>query len=457
MTLALEINDVGLVLAGDGEILAEEPGYAMLDGARPETGVAAARRARLKPLFAETRHWQELGTAPLPRPMPAAATPAEVAYAQLAQFVRPHLGHGPDVLIATPPWYTREQLALLLGVAQEAGLRPVGLVDAGLASASLEPAPESVLQLELALHRSTLTVLDHSGDLRRTRFEILPQHGWIALQQAWLEMISAAFVRKTRFDPLHQAATEQRLCDGLPAWLGASCAGEAVVVEVESSAAVHAVELAAVDFAQAAAPIYDEYVRALQRARPGGGPLHLRLSQRFASMPGLEECLAAIRDCEVTRLPRGAAALGALAYEGVLRRNERGLVLVQHLPVPLQAGTRRASVQTAAVPFELRPTHVVLGSRAYGIGRRPLTLGSAVPGDRRALPLEPGPGISRSHCTLSGGGGAVWLDDHSTYGTFVNGDRVTGRVELRAGDRLRVGSPGVECELVRAVDDDGAP
>jgi hypothetical protein len=457
MTLALEINDVALVLAGDGEILAEEPGYAMLDGARPEAGAAAARRARLKPLFADTRYWQDLGTSPLPRPMPAAATPAEVAYAQLAQFVRPHLAHGPDVLIATPPWYTREQLALLLGVAQEAGLKPVGLVDAGLASASLEPAPESVLQLELALHRATLTVLDHSGDLRRTRFEMLQQHGWLALQQAWLEMIASAFVRKTRFDPLHQASTEQRLCDGLPAWLDALRAGEAVVVEVESSDAKHAVELSAGDFVQAAAPLYDEYVRALQRARPGGGPLHLRLSQRFSSMPGLDEHLAEIRDCEVTRLPRGAAALGALAYEGVLRRNERGLVLVQHLPVPLQAGARRVALQTASVPVELQPTHVVLASRAYRIGRWPLTLGSAVPGDRRALPLEPGPGISRSHCTLSGEGGAVWLDDHSTYGTFVNGDRVTGRVELRAGDRLRVGSPGVECELVRAVDDDGAP
>lgn len=457
MTLALEINDVALVLAGDGEILAEEPGYAMLDGARPETGAAAARRARLKPLFADTRHWQDLGTLPLPRPMPAAATPAEVAYAQLAQFVRPHLGHGPDVLIAAPPWYTREQLALLLGVAQEAGLKPVGLVDAGLAAASLEPAPESVLQLELGLHRATLTVLDHSGDLRRTRFEVLQQHGWLALQQAWLEMIASAFVRKTRFDPLHQAATEQRLCDGLPAWLDALRAGEAVVVEVESSDAKHAVELASGDFAQAAAPLYEEYVRALQRARPGGGPLYVRLSQRFSSMPGLDEHLAEIRDCEVTRLPRGAAALGALAYERVLRGNDRGLVLVQHLPVPLQAGARRAAVRTAAVPAELRPTHVVLASRAFRIGRRPLTLGSAVSGDRRALPLEPGPGISRSHCTLSGEGGAVWLDDHSTYGTFVNGDRVTGRVELRAGDRLRLGSPGVECELIRAVDDDGAP
>ena len=46
MTLALEINDVGLALAGDGEILAEEPGYAMLDGARPETGLAASAATR---------------------------------------------------------------------------------------------------------------------------------------------------------------------------------------------------------------------------------------------------------------------------------------------------------------------------------------------------------------------------------------------------------------------------
>ena len=30
------------------------------------------------------------------------------------------------------------------------------------------------------------------------------------------------------------------------------------------------------------------------------------------------------------------------------------------------------------------------------------------------------------------------------------------RIELRVGDRLRVGSPGVECELVQAVEDDGA-
>jgi pSer/pThr/pTyr-binding forkhead associated (FHA) protein len=90
------------------------------------------------------------------------------------------------------------------------------------------------------------------------------------------------------------------------------------------------------------------------------------------------------------------------------------------------------------------------------VAGRPLVLGSAVPGDRRSIAVAPGPGISRSHCTFAGTDGSVWLEDHSTFGTWVNGDRIAGRVELRTGDRVRVGSPGVECELVRVVDDDGA-
>jgi hypothetical protein len=265
------------------------------------------------------------------------------------------------------------------------------------------------------------------------------------------------FVKKTRFDPLHQAATEQCMVDGLPGWLDAVRDGGRAAIEIESGGATYAIDLDAQDFARAASHVYDEYVRVLQRSRPAGGPLHLRLSHRFVLLPGLHERLAEIRDCEVVRLPRGAAALGALAYEQFLRRDGRGLTLVQHLPVPLRSDPARPLASGAAVPEAMRPTHAVIASRAYRINRRPLTLGSAVPGDRRALLLEPGPGVSRSHCTLWSDGDATWLEDHSTYGTFVNGDRISGRIALRAGDRVRVGSPGVECELVRAVDDDGAP
>ena len=458
MTLGLEINDAGLVLARDGELLAEEPGCAMLDGGTAETGAAAMRRARLKPLYAETRYWQDLGTAPLARPMPAATTHAEVAYAQLARLASALPSADRQLLMAVPAWYTRDQLAVLLGVAREAGFETVGLVDAGLAAAALEPAPEAVLQLELTLHRAVLTVLDHGGELRRTRYELLPQHGWLALQQAWLDLVAAAFVRKTRFDPLHEAANEQRLWDGLPGWLATLESTSTVMLEMQAGGVAHSVELAREAFAAAAARIYDGLVNALQRARPAGGPLHLRLSHRLVGLPGFGERLAELRDCEVTRLPRGAAALGALAYERTLRRSPGAVVLVQRLPVPLRAGpSPAAATAAAAVPVQDRPTHVVLQSRAWPIRREPLTIGSAVPDRRRALVIAAGPGISRQHCTLASDDGGVWLEDLSTYGTLVNGERVRGRVPLRVGDRLRIGSPGIECELVRAVDGDGAP
>jgi hypothetical protein len=456
MTLALEINDVGLVLVRDGDVVAEEPGCAMLDGRTVETGRAALRRARLKPLYAETRHWQDLGTAALPRPMPAATTLADVAYAQLAALAEGLPADARDALLAVPGWYTREQLAVLLGVAREAGLGVVGLVDAGLAAAALEPVPESVVQLELTMHQSVLTVLDHGGELRRSACELLPRHGWMALQQGWLDLVAAAFVRRTRFDPLHEAASEQRLWDALPGWLETLARDPAVTVEVSAAGETLVVELTREDFAAAAAPTYDAVLHALQRARPARGPLHLRLSHRWAGLPGFAGRLAELRDCEALPLPRGAAALGALAYERVLRRDPGALVLVQRLPVPLRADAAAPAAAAPAVPPDARPTHLVYRGLARAILDEPLAVGAAPPAGRRAVVVPAGPGISRVHCSLVRAADGVWLEDLSTYGSFVNGERVGGRVSLRAGDRLRLGSPGVECELVRVVGDDGA-
>jgi len=456
MTHALEINDAGLVLVRDGQVVAEEPGCAMLDGREPQTGVAAARRAKLQPLFAETRFWQELGTAALTRPMPAAATHADVAHAQLAQLAREAGAAGSETLYAVPAWYTREQLAVLLGVAREAGLPAVGLVDAGLAGAALEPVPASVVQLELTLHRAVVTVLEHAGELRRVRYEMLPQHGWLALQQAWIDMIAAAFVRKTRFDPLHEAASEQRLWDGLPGQLAALERDSALTIELPAAGATLAIELTRADFAAAAQTMYDAVAHVLQRARPQGGPLHVRFSHRWMGLPGFADRLAELRDCELRPLPRGAAALGALAFERVLRRDPAQLTLVQRLPVPLARGHVGLAEPAARIAPEDRPTHVVYRGRAWLLGREPLHVGSAVAAGQRTLIVAAGPGVSRAHCRLACDAGGPWLEDQSTYGTFLNGERIGGRVALRAGDRLRLGNPGVELELVRVVDGDGA-
>jgi len=291
-----------------------------------------------------------------------------------------------------------------------------------------------------------ITVLDHAGALRRSGCELLPRHGWLALQQAWTDRVASEFVRRTRYDPLHEAAASSGC--GRAARL-ARDAGARVRGDHRGRGRRHAARgrARARDFADAAGGIYEAVVQALQRARPARGPLHLRVSHRWATLPGFAERLAGLRDCEVVRLPRGAAALGALAFESTLRRDPAALVLVQRLPV------RRASPGCAGAVAALgagrrAATHVVFRGRARAIaGARSRSGGGA--GGRRALEVPAGPGVSRLHCTLAADADGAWLEDRSTYGTLVNGERVGGRAALRAGDRLRLGSPGVELELVR--------
>ena len=87
----------------------------------------------------------------------------------------------------------------------------------------------------------------------------------------------------------------------------------------------------------------------------------------------------------------------------------------------------------------------------------PLSLGWSVGAAPRVLTLPAGiAGVSRSHCTLELRDGQAFVVDHSTYGTFVNDERIGGRLALQVGDVLRLGAPGVALELIRVLQDHGA-
>ena len=50
------------------------------------------------------------------------------------------------------------------------------------------------------------------------------------------------------------------------------------------------------------------------------------------------------------------------------------------------------------------------------------------------------PGISRRHASIRAAGGRITVEDlGSSNGTYVNGSRVSGRIELADGDEIRVG------------------
>ena len=460
--LALELIDSGLLLARqrgeNSEVLTEVPGIAFLGDDTTRTGEAAVERIRLNPLLAHTNFWRGLSTEELTRPSRLARTTADIAFAQAEQLLGPHKSEGESVLLAVPAGYSREQLPLLLGVINETGVRVSGLVDAALAACSLEPAPARVLHLDLELHQAILTVLEYSGGdrsgLKRSRYEIALRHGVLDLNQTVRQLIAETFISKTRFDPLHDATTEQRLVGQVPGLLAQLREQEQTVVSMQFGDRPLEVEIERAQVIAALEPHYVELLRLVQGARVAGMQIQLRLAPRIAAYPGLVERFGTLRDCEVRLLPRGAAALGTLQHEATVSRPD-SLALVYHLPIARATGAE-STAEPEATPAPLRPTHLLFQGRAWRISDQPLVIGWSVDAQRRALVLpSSSPGVSRAHCTVVRRNGAVMIEDHSTYGSYVNEERVAGRTALTVGDRLRLGSPGVTLELIQLVNDHG--
>ena len=95
------------------------------------------------------------------------------------------------------------------------------------------------------------------------------------------------------------------------------------------------------------------------------------------------------------------------------------------------------------------PTHLLYGHHAYAIDDSSLVLGTQGGGDERFVALAADmPGVSRRHCSLARRNGQCILEDHSRYGTFLNGHRIDGTSILQVGDSIRVGSPGFEFQLI---------
>jgi len=457
--LSLELNDAELILARQtaegAEVAAASEGYAVLDESAVLTGEAARQRARLKPLYSHNRFWRELSVADLPRPDPRARTNADLAFAHISNLLSSEVGRVEGILLALPAGYSREQLGLLLGVIGETGVAVAGIVDAAVAATAAEPVGERALHLDLELHFAVLTTLERGAELQRGHSELLARHGMLSLQEAWVETIAATFVRRTRFDPLHEARNEQALWNRLDGWLDELSREESIEVRLSEEQATHSVELARADLLTAAAARYDGLVSFVRKACPAGVATDVVISDRAARAQGLAERLAELPGVRVHRLSRGAAALGALRFAEQIRRPAGQLTLVTRLPAAQAAAApRRVEFRVPAVE---QPTHLVYEGRALAISGVPLAIGWSVPAGGRALRVPAAPGVSRVHCRVSRRDGHALLEDQSTYGTFVNDNPVRGVVALRLGDRLRLGSPGVNIELIQLVDDHGAP
>ncbi|MBM4219077.1 MAG: FHA domain-containing protein [Gammaproteobacteria bacterium] len=441
--VGLEIVDAALVAVRAGARVAASPGVAIVAPADLKVGEAAAAQQRLQPVLAADRFWSDLATDSFAGAAGQAVSHADLAHAHLASVWRAVATPGDEAVLALPGSMRLHQAGLLLGIARHVGMPVAGVVDAAVAATAGLAARTEVLHLDVQLHQAVLTVLDGETVLRRRRVEIAPRAGLKVMFGAWAQLVSEAMVRRTRFDPLHQASTEQQLYDRLPGWLATLAGRESLDVAVESGGSSFVATVRREQFTLAAEAWYAQLAELVRTGLRGGGPATLALSARAALLPALAERLGALPGLEVTVLAETAAAEAAAARAAEIGPAEPPTLVTALARVHAAAPAMRRAVGTPA-------THVVVGGRAHAIDERPLVIGFGEGAGRRIALGGAAEGISRSHCTLLRDRGRTLVRDHSRFGTFLNGGRVAGEAEVGAGDRLRVGSPGVVFELVAA-------
>jgi FHA domain len=460
--LALELNDALLILAtpsgaDEVRVISSAPGVACVTDSELLTGTAAARQAKLQPQRSYHRFWQDLSADPLGRAHRPQLSGADLAFEQLRALLAAADESDRRLIIAVPAGYTHEQLGLLLGIAAEAGVSETGLVDAALGACAVAPVPVHVMHLEMYRHRAVVTAVEREGrDARRARFELDGSWGMQRLEQLCIEIVAGNFVKQTRFDPLYRAQTEQMLADDVGNWLQALQTDEAVPVSLAVGNENPQTDFTRSQWLAAAEPCFAALLQLVQSARPAGQELELRVGRCAQSLPGLVARLQDLNSCAVTLLPEGASARGALQHHASILRGAQPALLCQ-LPLAQKAGAER-TVKSPGGRADPSATHVVCDGRAWPLRTEPLTVGTQVPAGLRALPLAPGqPGVSRVHCRLLLRDGIARIEDLSSYGSFVNEQRVHGQAALQRGDRLRLGAPGIVLEIIQLVDEHAAP
>ena len=452
--LAAHINDAGISVLSAERLLYREPGFALLDDDELTTGSKAFENARIKPRRIHNRFWSDLTTEALPDRRFQHLSAADLVSRQLEQIWNAVAGSGDRLVVAVPAYMTAENLGLFLGIANELGVPVVGLVDAAVAATRREYRGAVPVHVDLGLHVATLSRLKQGGQVQLDRSAVIDNSGMLALYDAWIRVISDAFVKQSRFDPLHTAETEQLLLDRLSDWLSVAAASESVNLEIEYRGIAHSAALESLDLISAAGPVYQRIasqLRAIYRAEEAPA---IQLSDRAARMPGLADMLAARVGGEIFLLEPGATARGLLTRCRDMQRGDGGVTLIRQLP--WDQSTVKIERDEAPVTAG-QPTHLLFENTAYPIDARALLMGSQPVADERWIDLRGDmPGVSRRHCSIERRNGQCIVQDFSRYGTFLNGHKIDGSAVLQVGDLIRLGTPGYEFRLIMTESDDGS-
>lgn len=213
----LHINDYQLRLFQDDVPVISTPAIAHIKEQDVFFGELAKQFSRVFPREINDQFFWKMDTSPLPQTNGTYKHHADLVYGQLNALYEQSEKH-PHWALLAPSHYSNEQHALLLGVCKALPIQPVGLIDTATAIAATLPSGKwKIIELTLNFCLITdVTVTDSSVEKQITM--TLPL-GYNQLMTQCSNIVAKTFVEQTRFDPLYNAESEQRLYQLLDQWL----------------------------------------------------------------------------------------------------------------------------------------------------------------------------------------------------------------------------------------------
>src|SRR5690606_26351055 len=185
----IELNDAGLRVGSldqPQELLHQSPGLAVLESSgNLLLGAGAMAQTRLHPLQSNNIFWHRLSTEPLSFQSASYRHHADLAYSQLLALHQ-FIPQSERIIFALPATYTREQMALLLGIVDQCPFRAVSLVDSAVAAAVPHVQRRKSIHLDIQLHQCVLTEMELvEGQLAGQRVEVMSGLGLQAMWERW--------------------------------------------------------------------------------------------------------------------------------------------------------------------------------------------------------------------------------------------------------------------------------
>jgi hypothetical protein len=433
-----------LSIARDGELVANEPLAVETTARDARFGRAALAAARGRPDEVSLGHWRELG-----RSETAARNVALEMHAHLRAL---DLNERIEAVVAVPADLDATALTALRGALAAAGVDARDFVDSATLTAAAVVDRSHYVVLDAGWRSATATRIAGGAECIFEEAFVSERANLLDVYDLWLIAVAAAMVKNTRFDPLLSLEVEQRLFADLPLLAARAATEGKVEAVIEADGARFAVGVDAQMFADAAQTFYRELARLTRSARIAGQGAALVLPAESRRWPGFLPRLLELEQDGLVIAPAGIAAVAAslqtTVSESPRLRRHVARVAEHSLAADIEYVASVSTSPARALPV----THILFGGDSMRFPEVGLMIGTEEISNAPHIALpRAAAGVSRRHCSLRREGERTVLVDHSRFGTWINGARVKERATLRPGDRVRVGTPGVEFTLISAA------